>query len=64
MPDPDPTDDEGPSGPPPGPELPPGAKRRRVNFKAVKDGEDLAKTEVIIARRAKLCAAPARGEPR
>eukprot|EP00959_Pyramimonas_sp_CCMP1952_P105755 2211419-Pyramimonas_sp.AAC.1 len=33
---PDPTGDEGPSGPPPDPELPPGARRRRVEFNAYK----------------------------
>eukprot|EP00959_Pyramimonas_sp_CCMP1952_P440156 9215039-Pyramimonas_sp.AAC.1 len=30
----DPTDDEGPSGPPLDPELPPDARRRRVDFNA------------------------------
>eukprot|EP00959_Pyramimonas_sp_CCMP1952_P080965 1691608-Pyramimonas_sp.AAC.1 len=60
----DPTDGGGPSGPPPGPELPPGARRRRVEFSAVKIGEDLAESEVILARQTKFLAAPARGEPK
>eukprot|EP00959_Pyramimonas_sp_CCMP1952_P138898 2907373-Pyramimonas_sp.AAC.1 len=41
----DPTDDEGPSGPPPDPEIPPGARRRRVEVSAVKPGENLAESE-------------------
>eukprot|EP00959_Pyramimonas_sp_CCMP1952_P146354 3063822-Pyramimonas_sp.AAC.1 len=63
-PDDDPTDDEGPSGPPPDQGLPPGAKRKRVDFKAVTNGENLAKREVIIARQTKFLAAPASGEPK
>eukprot|EP00959_Pyramimonas_sp_CCMP1952_P087808 1837264-Pyramimonas_sp.AAC.1 len=59
----DPTDDEGPSGPPPDPELPPGARRRRVELDAVRIGENLAETAVIIARQTKVLAAPARGGP-
>eukprot|EP00959_Pyramimonas_sp_CCMP1952_P266803 5578038-Pyramimonas_sp.AAC.1 len=59
----DPTDDEGPSGQPPDPAPPPGARRRRVAFDAVRIGENLAETEVTIPRQTKFLAVPARGGP-
>ena len=61
--DEDPTDDEGPAGPPPAPAPPAGAKRRRIAYISAK-GKQLAEFEVSITRQTRFFPAPTRGGPK